>query len=202
MKLTKLVAAPGRAYKVPPRAFRRFAAARTASQLIPGVRPTRRVRALASVTRQEARSLGLFCLLGIMPACGVPADRARAREGIHRATFLAGYSEFRGEIDGTDDGYVVMSYLVPAGVPTPATLPSIREQVMRLDPCYRVSQQTDVLLVLRCPGGRPRGGYQWDEEYRFLLAPKARRVYVQVLDSVKRPRYAEFTRALQEFEER
>jgi hypothetical protein len=40
MKLTKLVAAPERAYKVPPRAFRRFAAARTASQLIPGVRQT------------------------------------------------------------------------------------------------------------------------------------------------------------------
>ncbi len=40
MKLTKLVAAPERAYKVPPRAFRRVAAARTASQLIPGVRRT------------------------------------------------------------------------------------------------------------------------------------------------------------------
>ncbi len=40
MKLTKLVAAPDRAYKVPPRAFRRFAAVRTASQLIPGVGPT------------------------------------------------------------------------------------------------------------------------------------------------------------------
>ncbi len=42
MKLAKLVAAPDRAYKAPPRAFRRFAAARTASQLIPGVRRTRR----------------------------------------------------------------------------------------------------------------------------------------------------------------
>jgi hypothetical protein len=38
MKLTKLVAAPVRQAEVPPRAFRRFAAARTASQLIPGVR--------------------------------------------------------------------------------------------------------------------------------------------------------------------
>jgi hypothetical protein len=37
MKLTKLVAAPELQGKVPPRAFRRFAAARTASQLIPGV---------------------------------------------------------------------------------------------------------------------------------------------------------------------
>lgn len=160
------------------------------------------MRALASVTRRAVRLLGLFCLLGVMPACRVPADRARAWEEIHRATFLAGYSDYRGEIDGTDDGYVVMSYLVPAAVPTPATLASIREQVIRLDSCYRVSQQTDVLLVLRCPGGRPRGGYQWDEEYRFLLAPKTRRVYVQVLDSVKRPRYGEFTRALQGFEER
>ncbi len=40
MKLTKLVAAPVRRAEVPPRAFRRFAAARTASQLIPGVRWT------------------------------------------------------------------------------------------------------------------------------------------------------------------
>ncbi len=40
MKLTKLVAAPERQAEVSPRAFRRFAAARTASQLIPGVRPT------------------------------------------------------------------------------------------------------------------------------------------------------------------
>ena len=38
MKQTKLVAAPGRRTAVPPRAFRRFAAVRTASQLIPGVR--------------------------------------------------------------------------------------------------------------------------------------------------------------------
>jgi hypothetical protein len=37
MKLTKLVAAPGVRREVPPRAFRRFAAVRTASQLIPGV---------------------------------------------------------------------------------------------------------------------------------------------------------------------
>ena len=37
MQLTKLVAAPERQDKVPPRAFRRFAAVRTASQLIRGV---------------------------------------------------------------------------------------------------------------------------------------------------------------------
>ena len=40
MKQTKLVAAPGKRTAVPPRAFRRFAAVRTASQLIPGVRRT------------------------------------------------------------------------------------------------------------------------------------------------------------------
>ena len=40
MKQTKLVAAPGIRNDVPPRAFRRFAAVRTASQLIPGVRQT------------------------------------------------------------------------------------------------------------------------------------------------------------------
>jgi len=38
MKQTKLVAAPCKRAAVPPRAFRRFAAVRTASQLIPGVR--------------------------------------------------------------------------------------------------------------------------------------------------------------------
>ena len=40
MKQTKLVAAPVKRTAVPPRAFRRFAAVRTASQLIPGVRRT------------------------------------------------------------------------------------------------------------------------------------------------------------------
>ncbi len=40
MKLTKLRAAPVRQAEVPPCAFRRSAAARTASQLIPGVRRT------------------------------------------------------------------------------------------------------------------------------------------------------------------
>ncbi len=40
MKLTKLRAAPVLPVEVPPCAFRRFAAARTASQLIPGVRRT------------------------------------------------------------------------------------------------------------------------------------------------------------------
>src|SRR6185503_5114701 len=41
MKQTKLVAAPVQRTAVPPRAFRRFAAVRTASQLIPGVVRTR-----------------------------------------------------------------------------------------------------------------------------------------------------------------
>ncbi len=40
MKLTKLVAAPERAYKVPPRARAASMDAGTASQLIPGVRRT------------------------------------------------------------------------------------------------------------------------------------------------------------------
>ena len=49
MKLTKLVAAPVWQTEVPPRAFRRFAAARTAPQLIPSVRRTWR-----GVTREAA----------------------------------------------------------------------------------------------------------------------------------------------------
>jgi hypothetical protein len=40
MKLTNLSEAPGK-LEAPPRAFRRFAAVRTGSQLIPGVRRTR-----------------------------------------------------------------------------------------------------------------------------------------------------------------
>lgn len=40
MKLTNLVAAPERRVAVPPPALRRFAAARIAPQLIPGVRQT------------------------------------------------------------------------------------------------------------------------------------------------------------------
>jgi hypothetical protein len=39
MKLTNLSEAPGK-LEAPPRAFRRFAAVRTGSQLIPGVRLT------------------------------------------------------------------------------------------------------------------------------------------------------------------
>jgi hypothetical protein len=39
MKLTNLSETPGK-LEAPPRAFRRFAAVRTGSQLIPGVRPT------------------------------------------------------------------------------------------------------------------------------------------------------------------
>ena len=52
MKLTKLVAAPVWQAEVPPRAFRRFAAARTASQLIwhaPCQYPRRAVGSLRSL---------------------------------------------------------------------------------------------------------------------------------------------------------
>ena len=50
MKQTKLVAAPWKRSAVPPRAFRRFAAVRTASQLIPGVG-----RTVASATKPPAQ---------------------------------------------------------------------------------------------------------------------------------------------------
>jgi hypothetical protein len=54
MKLTKLVAAPVWQAEVPPRAFRRFAAVRTASQLIP------RVRRLLGVHGQAASGMVVF----------------------------------------------------------------------------------------------------------------------------------------------
>jgi hypothetical protein len=116
-------------------------------------------------------------------------------EGLYREYFLPGYSDTRGEVDGTDDGYVVMSYVVPAAIETAAALPMIREQIIQRHPCYSVLEQNDRLLVLRCPGGRSRAGSQWDEELRFRLAPKARRVYVLVLDEVEQPRYGQFVQS-------
>jgi hypothetical protein len=66
MKLTKLVAAPDRAYKVPPRARAAAAAAGTASQLIPGVRQTWRERRQANgMTRDELPSSGAPRVMGV-----------------------------------------------------------------------------------------------------------------------------------------
>ncbi len=62
MKLTKLVAAPERAYKVPPRARAIRLDAGTASQLIPGVRLTLWVRQVRIAIRVRERKSPVLSL--------------------------------------------------------------------------------------------------------------------------------------------
>ncbi len=86
MKLTKLRAAPVRQAEVPPCAFRRFAAARTASQLIRGVRWTRAMcDTMASVARRRASQLlcvvcGAFSVMAPSPIAHAEADKSRPAE--------------------------------------------------------------------------------------------------------------------------
>src|SRR5262245_37600921 len=79
MKQTKLVAAPGGRRVVPPRAFRRFAAVRTPSQLIPGVGPTARraaMKRLSGVALLAASIAGLSCISRApAPFLAVPGSR-------------------------------------------------------------------------------------------------------------------------------
>ena len=126
----------------------------------------------------------------------------RHREENHRDTFLPGYSDYAGDLDGTDDGYVVMSYVPPIEVPTEQVIDRIRAHIVAKYPCYSATEQTGITLVLRCPGGRTRyGSSRWDEEYRFLLNPRQRRVFMLVLDSVKRAGYGDYSRSLDAFRE-
>ena len=107
MKLTKLRAAPVRQAEVPPCALRRFAAARTASQLIPGVRQTRagRLRFLEGVV---ALSMAAVCLIG----AGPPGTVQIYADGKLRGAF-----EARGE-PYASDGPSVLVYLDQQGVKT------------------------------------------------------------------------------------
>ena len=138
------------------------------------------------------RTCPLLAVALLLVSCD---PHANPWEGLYREYFLPGYSDTRGEVDGTDDGYVVMSYAIPAAIETAAALSMTREQIMQRHACYSVFEQNDRLLVLRCPGGRSRAASQWDEELRFRLARKARRVYVLVLDEVEHPRYAQFVQS-------
>ena len=144
----------------------------------------------------------LYALTGALSvACGVPSQYARSWESIHQDTFLPGYHEFRGERDGTEDGYIVMSYGVPDGVPAQQAVGEVKRLVQSRYPCYAVLKETATDLVLRCAGGRSRNGAMWDEEYRVLLQPGRRRLVVLVLDSVRRQRYKQFATILEEFRE-
>jgi hypothetical protein len=125
----------------------------------------------------------------------------KAWEEIHRDTFLPGYTAFSGDVDGTDDGYVVMSYFPPPSIPADQVIARVRAQIIQKYPCYQIVAEAPRSLVLRCPGGRPRFGSQWDEEYRFLWNPRERRLYMLALDSVDRPRYKAFAKSLDDFQE-
>src|SRR5207247_2214347 len=50
------------------------------------------------------------------PTCGVPENYAKSWEGLHHAKFLPGYVDYRGEADGTEDGYVIMSFGLPSSL--------------------------------------------------------------------------------------
>jgi hypothetical protein len=154
----------------------------------------------SNVTRKAAgRATVALVVLGVV-SCAT--DQAvKAWEEIHRDTFLPGYTGFSGDVDGTDDGYVVMSYLPPPDIPADQVIVRVRAHITQKYSCYQVVAEAPRTLVLRCPGGRPRFGSQWDEEYRFLWNPRERRLYMLALDSVDRPRYQTFAESLDDFRE-
>jgi len=118
-------------------------------------------------------------------ACGVPAEYAQAWEHRHRFTFLGGYTDYRGESDNTDNGYVIMSYSMPTGVPTGEALDKIQTQVNQRSECYSVLERTPTLLAMRCPRAKAPSYGMWDEEYVFLIRPDTRRVYVLAINNVE-----------------
>jgi len=134
--------------------------------------------------RVASLQAGVLVLSLAAISCGIPDEYARTWEGNHGGKFLPGYSDSRGEDDGTDNGYVIMSYTLPAAVPAAQAVSLIRAQVQTQTPCYGVITETTSTLVLRCPGGAPRGSMM-DEEYSFRVEPKTRRVYVLVIDRVQ-----------------
>jgi hypothetical protein len=119
-------------------------------------------------------------------------DMRRAWEANYRDVLLPGYTDFRAEQDGTEDGYVIYSYELPQAVSPLVGL--LKQHISAAYPCYKVITETSNDLVLRCPGGRARAGSgsKWDEEFRFHVDAKTRRVFVFAIDSVQRTRYAEY----------
>ena len=111
-------------------------------------------------------------------ACVDSVAAARAWEANHKAKFLVGYSNYRGEEDGTDSGYVVMSYELPPSVEASVALKEIEAQMAQGFPCYKVIERESSFMKMRCPGGRPRDVGMLDEEYQFLIRSQGRRVYV------------------------
>lgn len=135
----------------------------------------------------------------ILAACaGPPSKFAGSWEAIHKDFLLPGYEDFRGEVDGTEDGYIVVSYRLPKSIAADRAVDAIVERYHQVNPCYEVTERTGNAVTMRCPGGRERGGFRWDEEYRFLVEPARKRVLMLVVDSVKRPRYGEYIKTLQD----
>jgi hypothetical protein len=103
MKLTNLSAAPGET-EAPPRAFRRFAAVRTGSQLIPGVG-----RLVRGGEERSARHPGVDTALGLKRSTGraapVPSDSLACLHGCRtpqrvNAAEDSLYCPFRGRANG------------------------------------------------------------------------------------------------------
>src|SRR5262245_52599533 len=109
-------------------------------------------------------------------------------EANNRDVLLPGYRDFRPEQDGTEDGYVIYSYELPQALSPQVGL--LKQHLSATYPCYNVILETSNDLVLRCPGGRARTGGRsnWDEEFRFHVDAKTRRVFVFAIDSVQRTR--------------
>lgn len=143
------------------------------------------------------RRLFLSALCVCVGACHSIDEYAKAWEEIHRPVLLEGYHDFRGHVDGTDDGYIVFSYKLPDGVAVDAAIPKVKQYITTKYPCYQVLEQSRSALVLRCPGGRLRGSFYWDEEYRVLLDEEHGRVFMLVIDSIKRPRYQQIVGMLE-----
>lgn len=136
---------------------------------------------------------GLTFVVSLLAVCACDSARRyeKSWEAVHSGVLLPGYSDFKGEINGTDDGYVVFSYRLPTQIKAETAIEGLRAHIKERLPCYEAMEQTKLALTLRCPGGRERGGYRWDEEYRARLEPKQGRVYVLVIDSIRRSNYTE-----------
>lgn len=103
-----------------------------ASQLNAGVI---RTPGWCQALRVASLQAGVLVLSLAAISCGIPDEYARTWEGNHGGKFLPGYSDYRGEDDGTDNGYVIMSYTLPAAVPAAQAVSLTRAQVQTQTPC-------------------------------------------------------------------
>jgi hypothetical protein len=139
------------------------------------------------------RLLAILALAGA--ACGVSKEYAAAWEGRHRSTFLPGYTDYRGEADMTDNGYVIMNYAIPPEVPTEQVIERVQASVGLKSACYSVLEKTATFLVMRCPRGVTPPPGMWDEEYEVLVKPSTRRVFVLAINSVEPATYSQVRQA-------